>query len=398
MTTTSRTLRTLVQRTAAFAACFALLAVTVAKAADAPVAASKPAATKTTTAQPRIQIAILLDTSNSMDGLINQVRQQLWKIVNEFATAKQNGKSPKLEVALLQYGNNRLPAKEGYIELVTGFTDNLDLVSQKLLALKTSGGSEYCGQVIDVAVKSLNWSKSHSDLKTIYIAGNERFTQGPVDFRKACPTAIKRGIIVNTIFCGAHAEGISTHWKDGATLADGAYMNIDQNEVSVTINAPQDAEILRLGERLNTTYVAYGAAGARGANNQVLQDSNALSLGRAFNVSRQVAKSSHFYKAKGWDLVDAVEEGEVDLEKLEDESLPAELRGKTPEELQEFVEAKKREREEIQKKIQELNESRKTYISAEMKKRGESDSHTLDSAMIKAVKEQAQKRNFTFKK
>ncbi len=36
---------------------------------------------------PLIQLAILLDTSNSMDGLIAQAKTQLWQIVNELATA-----------------------------------------------------------------------------------------------------------------------------------------------------------------------------------------------------------------------------------------------------------------------------------------------------------------------
>jgi hypothetical protein len=31
----------------------------------------------------RVQIALLLDTSNSMDGLIDQARSQLWRVVNE---------------------------------------------------------------------------------------------------------------------------------------------------------------------------------------------------------------------------------------------------------------------------------------------------------------------------
>ncbi|RPI65426.1 MAG: hypothetical protein EHM44_00590, partial [Ignavibacteriales bacterium] len=34
-----------------------------------------------------IQLALLLDTSNSMDGLIDQAKSQLWKIVNELATS-----------------------------------------------------------------------------------------------------------------------------------------------------------------------------------------------------------------------------------------------------------------------------------------------------------------------
>lgn len=32
---------------------------------------------------PVIQLALLLDTSNSMDGLIDQARSRLWQIVNE---------------------------------------------------------------------------------------------------------------------------------------------------------------------------------------------------------------------------------------------------------------------------------------------------------------------------
>ena len=38
---------------------------------------------------PKVQIAILLDNSGSMSGLINQARTQLWKVVNEFIAAKR---------------------------------------------------------------------------------------------------------------------------------------------------------------------------------------------------------------------------------------------------------------------------------------------------------------------
>ena len=100
---------------------------------------------------PKIQMAILLDTSNSMDGLINQARTQLWKVVNEFTTIKLAGKTPKLEVALYEYGNNGIPQKDGYIRQVVPLTTDLDRVSEAMFALKTNGGDEYCGQVIQVA-------------------------------------------------------------------------------------------------------------------------------------------------------------------------------------------------------------------------------------------------------
>src|SRR5687768_5668131 len=82
--------------------------------------------------KPLIQVAILLDTSNSMDGLINQARTQLWTIVNEFARARQGGQAPVLQVALYEYGNDGLPGGEGHIRQVLPLTDDLDAVSEKL--------------------------------------------------------------------------------------------------------------------------------------------------------------------------------------------------------------------------------------------------------------------------
>ena len=52
------------------------------------------------------------------------------------------------------------------------------------------------------AVNRLEWSRSGDVYKAIFIAGNEPFTQGSVDFHASCRAAIERGIVVNTIFCG----------------------------------------------------------------------------------------------------------------------------------------------------------------------------------------------------
>ena len=132
-----------------------------------------------------IQMGILLDTSSSMDGLIDQAKTNLWKIVNEMARAKKNGVSPKLQVALFEYGNDNLPASEGYIRQIVPLTDDLDKVSEALFKLTTNGGSEYCGMVIDKATKTLGWNKSNDIYKVIYIAGNEPFNQGDVDYLKS---------------------------------------------------------------------------------------------------------------------------------------------------------------------------------------------------------------------
>ena len=205
-----------------------------------------------------VQLAILLDVSGSMDGLIAQAKSQLWKIVNEFALAKRNGKTPSLQVALYEYGNQTLPASDGYIRQVVPLTGDLDKISEELFKLTTNGGDEYCGNVIQRATNELKWAKGNN-FKVIFIAGNEPFTQGNVDYKAACKAAITKGIIVNSIFCGDNAEGIRTGWKDGADRAEGSYFNIDHNQQIAHVTAPQDQEIMRLNEELNKTYIAYGA-------------------------------------------------------------------------------------------------------------------------------------------
>lgn len=155
-----------------------------------------------------------------MDGLINQAKAQLWKIVNEFALARKNGKIPKLQIALYEYGNNSISASNEYIRKVVDLTGDLDTISEKFFSLTTNGGYEYGGAVIEKAVTELKWSNRKDILKIIFIAGNEEFTQGSRDYRKSYKAAISKGIIVNIIFCGNHEEGINTNWKDGANLAD----------------------------------------------------------------------------------------------------------------------------------------------------------------------------------
>src|SRR5687768_12616138 len=60
----------------------------------------------TTTKDQTIMLALLLDTSNSMDGLIDQAKSQLWKIANELAAAKSSdGSRPNIKIALYEYGN-----------------------------------------------------------------------------------------------------------------------------------------------------------------------------------------------------------------------------------------------------------------------------------------------------
>lgn len=340
-----------------------------------------------------IKVALLLDTSNSMDGLIDQAKAQLWEIVNELSYAKCKDDKPNLEIALYEYGNDNLNAEEGYIRQVLAFSDDLDEISKELFSLTTKGGNEYCGYVIDTALNQLEWNDSKDDLKFIFIAGNEPFTQGKVNYKDASKRAHNKDITVNTIFCGDYNQGISGSWKDGADLAHGDYMSINHNKETVYIATPYDDAILKQNSKLNKTYIAYGNQGRQKIQLQAEQDDNAQGYSNANAVSRTISKSSHLYKNSSWDLVDASKDKEFKYEKLNKNELPQELKHKTTLEIKTYVANKKAEREAIQNEIQELNNKRKEYIL----KANKENSNGLENAMIKAIKSQAKAKNYTWK-
>ena len=341
-----------------------------------------------------IQLALLLDTSGSMDGLIDQAKSQLWKIVNELATTKKDGKSVELQVALFEYGKQSIPADEGYLRNILPFTQDLDKISDELFKLKTNGGEEYCGRVILNAIDNLQWNKSNDHLKIIFIAGNEPFTQGNIDYKTACKKAVKNGIVVNTIFCGNYDEGIQTMWKDGADVSDGKYMNIDQNADIVHIDAPQDTEIIKLGQQLNKTYIAFGKIGKEKKEMQSEQDANSMSVSNEVMVQRSVTKSGGQYKNSTWDLVDAKKDGSLKIEEIKDEELPDEMKKMSVQERKAYIDKMEKERETIQNKINKLNEDRSKYVAQKMLEN--KNDNTLDAVMIKTIREQAKQKNYIF--
>ena len=353
--------------------------------------APQPAAPDTVHAAasaPRVQIALLLDTSSSMDGLIDQARRQMWTVVNTFQKARRGTQLAHLELALYEYGKSTLSAEGGYIRQIVPFTTDLDKVSEVLFALKTNGGDEYAGMVIQKATRNLEWSKSAGDLKVIYIAGNEPFTQGPVTPQSAVADAKERGIVVNTIHCGTQQEGVNTGWASAAQLAGGQALNIDQNRAVAHIAAPQDAEIAQLGRELNKTYLGYGRKAAEAKQRQADQDSNAgASMGSA--TTRAVSKASRLYDNSGWDLVDGTKKGAVKVEAMKDEDLPTELQGKSAEERKAIVDAKAKEREQIQARIMKLQSERQKFVAEKEKAAAAPAAATLDKAIIESASKQA---------
>lgn len=344
----------------------------------------------------KIQVAILLDVSNSMDGLIDQAKAQLWNMVSVMGKAKCNDATPQIEIALYEYGRTDNDVKEGYVKLINAFTGDLDQLSQNLFKLKTHGGDEYCGHVIYTSINQLQWDNSSANnYKVIFIAGNEDFLQGDILYTKACTDAKNKGVVVNTIYCGERMQGIKEHWNLGAECGGGSFTNINQDAKFEDIPTPYDSTIYALNEKLNSTYISYGYNGKDFASAQEQVDKLNSGMSKSAGLKRIAVKGkASLYKNSKWDMVDASIADSLFFAKVDMKTLPDSLQKKSRKELQQVVKQKTTERSLIQKEIEINNTKRENYIAAEKTKAAvKNNTATLETEIEKIIKQQAKQYN-----
>lgn len=341
----------------------------------------------------KVQVAILFDTSNSMDGLINQARSRIWNIINTLGKLQYEGVRPTMEIALYEYGNSSLKAEDKYIRRLNGFSSDLDKISSSLFALSTNGGNEFCGSVILSSIDELNWSEYKEDIRLVYIAGNEPFNQGADNYIDVLKKAKDNDIFVNTIYCGPYAKGVEELWLSGAEEGRGKYFNIDSDKKIKHIATPYDDTIRKLNQRLNSTYVSYGRIGKEKKEMQLAEDANAEEMAPSSAVERTVSKSSGYYSNASWDLVDQVGNDRKKLEDIPKDQLPTQMKDKSTEENFIYLKEMSEKRKAIQDEVQELADKRGEFIKEKMKETSDK-SDDFGKAVEESIKMFALSKNY----
>ena len=342
-------------------------------------------------AKPRVDIVFCVDRSGSMNQVIETAKQKVWGIVNEVAKSKP---APILRIGLIGYGSADLDIK------LFPLSDDLDKVYENLMTFKVDmGGDEWVGWAAKKAADDMLWAKEGKVVKIIFMVGNETAAQGrpEVLYTKTVPEIIKKDITVNAIYRGRPSPEEERTWREVASLADGTYTMIDLSGGAVTVATPMDKELGELSRKLNGTYVEFGRVGQEKKENQARQDANAQQAGGASTAAaRAASKAGALYHASDWDLVDASKDKNFKLEDVKKEDLPKEMQGMTLDEQKAHIANKAKEREELQKKINELGKQRSEFIAAEVKAKGLTKDKAFDEAVRKAVREQAEKRGLQF--
>src|SRR5262245_20525927 len=348
-----------------------------------------------------VDLVLCLDTSGSMDGLIDSAKRRLWTVVNDLAKVEP---TPALRVALYSYGNNTYDRARGWVRREVELTTDLDEVYKRINSLRIAapGSDEYVARVTREALADLKWSDDKDALRLLFVCGNEPVDQDKeVSLDSVAATAKEKGVVINTIYCGTATHPEAAGWQQFAGKCGGKYANIDQDRtrVEAVIKTPYDDEIQKLGVKINETYCWYGAKGEQSRTNQSAQDKNAEHAAGGAAVERGITKATGLYKNSESDLVDRMKQDKTfDLKKLKESELTEELKKLKPEEREPYLKRKATEREEIQKKVADLSARRALYIEEERKKLPKSAAdQALDGALRSILREEAAAKGLKIK-
>ena len=356
----------------------------------APVAIQQPAA--------RLEMVFVLDTTGSMGGLIEGAKQRIWGIVNEVMQESHSS----VRIGLVAYRDRG----DDYVTQVLPLTADLDQVYTTLMSYEAEGGGDEAEDVrtaLSEGVYSAGWSTVSSDMaQIIFLVGDappHNDYPNTTDTLNTAASAVRRGIIVNTIQCGS--MGPTTRaWRAIAHHGNGQYFAIADNGGVQAITSPYDEQMGYLSNRLGGTFVPYGFGDSADGE----MDRRALAREKAEVETRVAAEAPSMAKAERamnkafskdayvGDLLQSLENGSVTVETINQADLPVELRRLPSADLKLELERRLAERRDLRAQILELSKQRESYVKTERQKT-DGNEEGFDTVVAKTVKAQMARKS-----
>ncbi len=317
-------------------------------------------------AKPRVEVTFVLDSTGSMGGLIEGAKQKIWSIANSIVSQKP---APEVRIGLLTYRDRG----DEYVTRKFDLTDDIDTVFKNLQSITADGGGddpESVNQALREAVTGMSWSAGTTALKIIFLVGDyppHMDYPDDVKYPATCRDAVKRGLIIDTVQCGAVSDTTAV-WRDIARLSEGSYVALAQSGNMTVMTTPFDTEIARTSGEIGTTVVAYGEKDRQeAARGKVAKAAEAPAAVAADRAAFNLATGGKAIQGLG-DLVADSAEGKVDVGRLKNDELPPELQKMTPAQRTAYITKQKERREVLNLRLTELSQKRATWLAQEQKR------------------------------
>jgi len=342
--------------------------------------------------KPKVDVVFVLDTTGSMEGLIQTAKEKIWSIATTMASAQQ---TPEIRIGLVAYRDRH----DAYETRVVDLSGDLDSVYATLMDFAAEGGGdtpESVNKALYDAVHNMSWSQSDNAYQVIFLVGDAppHMDYNEVRYPEIVASALNKGIVVNTIQCGEIPTAIEP-WTQIASLGQGNFFQVEQAGGAVAFNTPFDEEIADLSAKLDDTRLYYGSAEEKDKMHRKVAAT--VKLNEGASIASRARRGSFNASTAGRtnllgenELVDAVASGTVDLNDLEKDALPEPLLAMAPAEQKLYVADLADKRADLRQQIQELSEDRDGYLAKKVEEAGGLRS-SLDQKIYDTVKEQAGK-------
>lgn len=332
----------------------------------------------------RIEVAFVLDTTGSMEGLIDGAKRKIWTIANTIVDIQPDA---DIRMALIGYRDRG----DDYVIKSFDMSKDLQALYGNLTRFEADGGGdepEAVNEALNTAVSKLTWSDKQGTRKIVFLVGDappHMDYKGERKYPEIIADARKENILINTVQAGNSAE-TKNFWKDIAERGAGRYLAIAQDGGPVEeITTPYDQQILQNQQQIDKTIMPYGT---RAQQDEL---SEKMSVKMAAPAAVQVENSKFYSKRSsakevitgGGDLIDDVRNKKLQLNSVKESELPVDFKGKSEKERAEIVEKKLSERSRLEEQMAGFVKQRDDYL---MKAAAEGNKQ-LDTSFDKVVSE-----------
>lgn len=301
-----------------------------------------------------IDVVFAVDTTGSMDGLLDGAKRTVWSIASHI---KQTDPNANIRIGLVAYRD----LGEEYVTKPFQLTTDLDAVYAELAQYTAMGGGDTPEDVDAAMADALKMSWRPTAKKLLFVVGDAPPAgHGMVpSAEQLARNAASKGITVNTIRCGVDSDTASS-FTQIAALGGGSFSTISQNGGVQQVATPYDNRIAELSATIDSSALILG----KGARADHKMKMGAVAAAPAAAKADRAA----YYGAGGGaprdkaDLVDGLATGKMKLEDVKEAELPAELQGKDKGAIKAEVDRRAAQRTQAQSELEKLNKERADYL------------------------------------
>jgi len=311
----------------------------------------------------KIDVVFAIDTTESMQGLIDGAKRKVWSIASHIREANPQA---SIRVGLVAY---RDVEESDYVTRDFQLTTDLDAMFVELSGYSAAGGGDIPEDVaagLYDAVYKMQWRDDAK--KLIFLVGDAPpIARGDVPtFDVIAREAASRNIIIDTIQCDNETPGTTEAWQQIAMLGHGEFSKIGGDGGVRQVATPYDQKMAELSNEIDSTAVILGG------DRRKLYEGK-MAAAKAAPMEAQADRAG-YYGAMGsaaprddGDAVSAVATGRASVEGMPAADLPPEMQHLSKDELKAEITRRADKRKAIEKEIDDLQKKRGEYLRDQAK-------------------------------